>query len=611
MTSWWKRTSRYLSSHSNFFIVTGGLVGGAYLVSQYAISKFQQIQEKLVNDKNAKENLRRRFAQNQEDCTFTVLALLPTLGDQLFAKHNVEQLTESLRSQAAPVITTAPLEQSPSAQSTVIGPETTAQPSEPNPEVTQDAQQDTAETAQSMSVPVPEQKAASEENAAQEQLKSPEAPSPEASSPQLNPLAKSFVPGNRTPPTASAPASAVNGTDSTSHSADKSEETAATVSNGASYAEVAAPSDVNASIQATTESESIPSQSVEAVDSSPKDALDPVKPDHSHLDAQEQRNKILAERQAKLRLWNDLKLTAFTRTITSLYCVVLLTLQTHIQLNLIGRFAYLASVEALARETDDVANPQSPSLSDPSNGLDHDTERLYLTFSWWFLHQGWDRLSDRVSTAIEKAFAPLSVKAQLSMADLRALLNDARYLIEHDAPSAPLPTEQPTWKRSNFLQVLFPNSTDEEVDALVGAGALDADAAHYALATNHKLRALLDETKDVIESKDFGTILALCIDRVFETFFDSLNPTFGIQKTGKLDSTIQVEPLSALESRFQEITEEMQHGKRVRLASLFPLVSRQSQLAIRGVPNEYIEALADSKELRAFSAVLYAAWSSL
>ena len=55
MTSWWRKTSRYLSSHSNLFIITGGLVGGAYLVSKYAISKFQQIQEKLTNDKNAKE----------------------------------------------------------------------------------------------------------------------------------------------------------------------------------------------------------------------------------------------------------------------------------------------------------------------------------------------------------------------------------------------------------------------------------------------------------------------------------------------------------------------------------------------------------------------------
>ncbi|KAJ1032825.1 hypothetical protein NDA18_001549 [Ustilago nuda] len=578
MTSWWKRTSRYLSSHSNFFVVAGGLVGGAYLVSQYAISRLQQIQERLLNDKNANENLRRRFAQNQEDCTFTVLALLPTLGDQLFAKHNVEQLTESLRSQAAPPIASAPLEQpAPIATNDPLQ-HSAAPPSQPIPEIAQDASQ-SAPT-------LPQQ-----------------ADSAEAPSPQLNPLAKSFVPGNLTPPSKPDPVSAVNRAETATQIEDKPKEAAKPPTNGTTYAEATASTALNGTHPSTSESLSLPSQPTKAADASPRDAVAPVKPDHSHLDAQEQRNRILAEKQAKLCLWNDLKLTAFTRTITSLYCVVLLTLQTHIQLNLIGRFAYLASVQALAHE--------SPSLSDPSSGLDHDTERLYLTFSWWFLRQGWDRLSDRVSAAIEKTFSPLSVKAQLSMADLRALLNDARYMIEHDAPTTPQALEQPSWKQSNFLQVLFPNSIDEEVDVLVGAGALQADGAHYPLATNHKLRALLDETKDIIESKDFATILALCIDRVFETFFDSLNATFGIQKSGKLHSTISVEPLSALESRFQEITDEMQHGKRVRLASLFPLVSRQSQMAIRGVPNEYIEALADSKELRAFSAVLYAAWSSL
>ncbi|KAJ9476200.1 Peroxisomal biogenesis factor 3 [Pseudozyma hubeiensis] len=572
MTSWWRKTSRYLSSHSNFFIVTGGLVGGAYLVSQYAISKFQQIQEKLTNDKNAKENLRRRFAQNQEDCTFTVLALLPTLGDQLFNKHNVEQLTESLRSQAAPPVAI------PSAQ-----PNGHSQPPDHD---------------QTASVPIAAapQVAQQPDQQADPPIVVSHSPSdaaskPESTSPQLNPLAKSFVPGNFG---ASDVHSAPGATESSTIAPVESQ------TNGATGLEV----------PVSPQAGSIPTPAAVPTEpaASSNDPSQTIQSEPSHVDAQEQRNKILADRQAKLKLWNNLKLTAFTRTVTSLYCVVLLTLQTHIQLNLIGRFAYLASVQALAHDSDDAY------LNDPSHtsrGLDHDTERLYLTFSWWFLHHGWDRLSDRVSAAIEKSFAPLSVKAQLSMADMRALLNDARYLIEHETPNTTQSNHQSEWKRSNFMDILFPNSVHEEVDVLVGAGALDADHANFALASNHKLRALLDETKDIIESSDFGTILAICIDRVFETFYNSLNPTFGIQSSGKLDSSIHVEPLSALESRFQEITEEMQHGKRVRLASLFPLVSRQSQMAIRGVPNEYIEALADSKELRAFSAVLYAAWSSL
>ncbi|SNX87962.1 related to Peroxisomal assembly protein PEX3 [Melanopsichium pennsylvanicum] len=600
MTSWWRKTSRYLSSHSNIFIFTGGLLGGAYLVSQYAISKFQQIQEKLVNDRNAKENLRRRFAQNQEDCTFTVLALLPTLGDQLFAKHDVEHLTDSLRSQAAPPVQPSSVQHSSPSPS--LDPQQNgSHPSEAGPQLMPHAQQPKVIGTESAepSFPVSDQLTNSVDP------KHSDTPSP-----QLNPLARSFVPGTFAATASPQPVTSASSMNS-NPLIEQKPDTQAAIPNANTGSETALSSSANSTPTTFAALASKPTEPSQQTEEAPENALAPAQPDQSHLNAQEQRNRILAERQAKLRLWNDLKLTAFTRTITSLYCVVLLTLQTHIQLNLIGRFAYLASVQAQARESGDLVNSPSASNLDLSRGLDHDTERLYLTFSWWFLHRGWDRLSDRVSVAIEKAFAPLSVKAQLSMSDLRALLNDVRYLIEHDASAASNSTEQPTWKRNSFLDVLFPSSIDEEVEVLVGAGALDAHSAQLGLATNDKLRALLDETKDVIESQDFGTILALCIDRVFETFFDSLNPTFGIQRTGKLDSTTQIEPISAIESRFQEITEEMQHGKRVRLASLFPLVSRQSQMAIRGVPNEYIEALADSKELRAFSAVLYVAWSIL
>lgn len=551
-------------------------------------------------------SLRRRFAQNQEDCTFTVLALLPTLGDQLFAKHNVEQLTESLRTQAAPSSQSLPaqdpqLDQYPNEQ----GPEDhpRAIPSEAT--VHQDS-----ELSNKPSAPADPQSVPAE----------PPELAIDTPSQNLNPLAKTFVPGiahTSSQPSTSDPVSQPG---SSSQAAENGKTSAPTPSFDSSVA----PSDVASHVDAQSEpNNEVGGVSNSAVDGNPGTAA-LVSPDNvapstatdakepSHLDAQEQRNKILADRQAKLRLWNDLKITVFTRTITSLYCVVLLTLQTHVQLNLIGRFAYLASIEALTQESDETA-PTHATLPDTENrrSLDHDTERLYLTFSWWFLHEGWTRLSDRVASAIEKTFSPLSVKAQVSMTDFKALLSDTRYLVEHKPAENPADTADPTWKRSNFLDILFPISTEEEVDVLVGAGALGPNDAQLALVSNQKLRALLDETKDIIESGDFATILGLCIDRVFDVFLNSLSPSFGIQETGKLDSTTQIEPLSALDSRFQEITEEMQQGKRIRLASLFPLVTRQSQMAICGVPNEYIENLADSKELRAFSAVLYAAWSQL
>lgn len=41
--------------------------------------------------------MKRRFEQNQEDCTYTVLALLPTIRDEIIGALPVEQITEQLQ----------------------------------------------------------------------------------------------------------------------------------------------------------------------------------------------------------------------------------------------------------------------------------------------------------------------------------------------------------------------------------------------------------------------------------------------------------------------------------------------------------------------------------
>lgn len=73
----------------------------------------------------------------------------------------------------------------------------------------------------------------------------------------------------------------------------------------------------------------------------------------------------------------------------------------------------MASIETQA-SSEQGANPlaaldadlaASSEAKDSLLGLDHNTERLYLTFSWWFLHKGWEQLSDKIVRSIEKTFA--------------------------------------------------------------------------------------------------------------------------------------------------------------------------------------------------------------
>ena len=51
----------------------------------------------LITPLTGTPSLKRRFEQNQQDCTLTLLSLLPTIVEDLFTKMNVEQLTEQLK----------------------------------------------------------------------------------------------------------------------------------------------------------------------------------------------------------------------------------------------------------------------------------------------------------------------------------------------------------------------------------------------------------------------------------------------------------------------------------------------------------------------------------
>jgi len=117
-------------------------------------------------------------------------------------------------------------------------------------------------------------------------------------------------------------------------------------------------------------------------------------------------------------------LIAFTRTLTTLYLVSLLTIQTHVQLSLLGRASYVAGVIA------GVPSSNSPSASQldllnasaeddlemadlsqeidlaQKEGCQAEVERLYLSVSWWLLHDGARQVVDKVKAAVEEVVGP-------------------------------------------------------------------------------------------------------------------------------------------------------------------------------------------------------------
>lgn len=114
--------------------------------------------------------------------------------------------------------------------------------------------------------------------------------------------------------------------------------------------------------------------------------------------------------------------SAFTRTLTTLYSMTLLSLLAHVQLNILGRMKYMLSVVNLAHEerNRDIMRDRFSILNlllgvDPEerypiediysmHPVREETERKYLTLSWWLLHVGWKDVGERVRRAVEEVF---------------------------------------------------------------------------------------------------------------------------------------------------------------------------------------------------------------
>ncbi|KAH6636168.1 Peroxin-3 [Chaetomium tenue] len=90
-------TGRWFKRNRTPIAIGMGVVGAGYVVTNYVLGKLRDARERMSSDRIAKENLRRRFEQNQEDCTFTILALLPTATTNIIEALDTEKITYEIQ----------------------------------------------------------------------------------------------------------------------------------------------------------------------------------------------------------------------------------------------------------------------------------------------------------------------------------------------------------------------------------------------------------------------------------------------------------------------------------------------------------------------------------
>jgi dihydrofolate reductase len=312
----------------------------------------------------------------------------------------------------------------------------------------------------------------------------------------------------------------------------------------------------------------------------------------------------------------DKTIVAITRALTLLYTLSLLTLLTRIQLNLLGRRTYLSSVVSLA-------SPPNPSQAthismenndddnyDSVYGNDFETNRKYLTFSWWLLHKGSKEIVEKVNAAVKEVFGPVSPREDMTLERLSELILEVRKKVEGATESER--------REHRWLSYMLPPRDQEDfvlsesgIDAMSASPAPQEtlqDPMHAATSasSNASLRRLLDETSDLIDSPTFTHVFTQVLNATFSHLIDYRVATEAFKISPPAPDSL---------SRITEISD-----KKCKFAQTLAVFCRQAHSIAAGSSepddlvvaesagsqiNEYLAAIDQVKDLEAFAAVIY------
>lgn len=261
---------------------------------------------------------------------------------------------------------------------------------------------------------------------------------------------------------------------------------------------------------------------------------------------------------------------------------------TRIQLNLLGRRSYLSSVVALATSSQQATislENNDDDNSEQAYGSDFDTNRRYLTFSWWLLNRGWLYIMKRVEGAVRTVFGSLSPRDLVSFDRFAELTIEVRKLVEG--------ATQEERRKAKWLTYLLPPREDEDL-VLEESGILLGGSLQSSQQSPASLRRLLDETADLIESPSFAHVLTLLLDAGFSSLVDKKLAKEAFEFPAQPDGNVVV-PYS----------KELKSTKVVLLPKILSVLTRQAHVIGNGMPNEYLQDMESVRDLESFAAVVY------
>lgn len=159
--------------------------------------------------------------------------------------------------------------------------------------------------------------------------------------------------------------------------------------------------------------------------------------------------------------------------------------------------------------------------------------------------------------------------------------------VRHLVETSP-PTDDGSPGEIPWLQFLLP-PRDEEPTVLAESGTFPPDAEPFA--SSLELRRLLDETSDLLESRQASTVLAHMLAVGFELLIDGkLAPLAYLPKGSNIQSYSATGPGTGDDSDASTVrlTELVEDTATAKFASVLAVLARQAHVIGNGQPNDYL-----------------------
>ncbi|XP_060947406.1 peroxisomal biogenesis factor 3 [Limanda limanda] len=257
----------------------------------------------------------------------------------------------------------------------------------------------------------------------------------------------------------------------------------------------------------------------------------------------------------KLEIWEDLKIISFTRTVVAVYSTCMLVVLLRVQLNIIGGYLYLDN---------SVGKNGTTPLAPP------DIQQQYLSSIQHLLGDGLSELMTLVKKVVQNSLGGMSLKHSMSLLELEQQLSWIRAEVESGS------------ERSLSWYML---SDDEDTLEDQACGLTENDLMTIRL---------LNETRDMLDSPDFTTVLNACLNRGFSRLLDNLAEFFR-PPPGDCSSSAASDSLAAVS---------------LPLAKIIPIVNGQINTICSETPSHFVQELLLNDQVKEFAANVYDAFST-